>query len=182
LIGGDEVDFKKFAAHLKNEIESRKESAYQIMNSEHYTDQLKNKSENQYDVLHELADWINNYLIYGEDSLRMEGVESPDGVNIESDGNLVFEQRPRLHREILRYFKQGDYDLIEPDEYFALALYYKSNDLVELVDDSDPKQVADLIEAWGEGKIISEEELMDSIMSTGREAMAKYIMNVARHF
>lgn len=85
--------------------------------------------------------------------------------------------KPKLARSILRYFWQGDYDLIAPDEYYAIALYLKGRDLVEIEDEANPGDIVELLRSLQAGRI-DDEKFEDAVMETGGETMARFILRM----
>lgn len=87
-------------------------------------------------------------------------------------------EKPTLERCILRYWMQGDYDLIEPEEYFAIALYQKDHSLVEIFDDADSEQIVEIIRSFTSGKIKTPEEFRYVLEDCDKNSLVKFILDM----
>lgn len=86
--------------------------------------------------------------------------------------------RPTLDRCILRYFRQGDFDLIDPSEFFEIALYQMDHNLVNITNDGSPDEVLDIIRGHDSGRLRTEEAFRYSLEELAKEDLVEFIIQL----
>jgi len=86
--------------------------------------------------------------------------------------------KPTLERCILRYWMQGDYDLIAAEEYFAIALYQKDHTLVDILDTADPGQIMEIMKSFTFCKIKTSSEFKYALENCDKDSLVQFIFDM----